>query len=113
MTPDETFSAKLIPPIAGFFGAVIMLSYMAEIPPRHWATALLAGVLAAYFVPPIAVAWLAHQGVAWLPEDGSVEGLLGLLLGLASIHLVGGLTVLGRRFAGDPTSFISRKGDEQ
>lgn len=113
MTPDETFSAKLIPPIAGFLGAVIMLSYLAEIPPRHWVTALLAGVLAAYFAPPIAVAWLAHQGVEWLPIDGSVEGLLGLLLGMGSIHIVGGLTVLGRRFAGDPTGFIRRKGEEQ
>lgn len=113
MTPDETFSAKLIPPIAGFLGAVIMLSYLSEIPPRHWVTALLAGVLAAYFAPPIAVAWLAHKGFEWLPVDGSVEGLLGLLLGMGSIHIVGGLTVLGRRFAGDPTGFIRSKGGEQ
>ena len=113
MTPDEAFSTKLIPPIAGFFGAVIMLSYMSEIPPRHWATALLAGVLAAYFAPPIAMAWLEHQGFSWLPVDGSVEGLLGLLLGMASIHLVGGLTVLGRRFAGDPTAFIRNRGEHK
>ena len=112
MTPEEHFSTKLIPPIAGFFGAVIMLSYMSEIPPRHWATALLAGVIAAYFAPPIAMAWLTHQGLAWLPADGSVEGLLGLLLGMGSIHIVGGLTVLGRRFAGDPTGFIRRKGGD-
>lgn len=109
MTPEH-FSAKLIPPLAGFLGAVIMLSYMSEMPPRHWAAALLAGVLSAYFVPPIVSAWFAHAGLEWLPSDGSVEGLLGLLLGMGAIHLVGGLTVLGKRFAGDPTGFIRRKG---
>lgn len=111
--PPDSLTAKLVPPIAGFLGAVIMLSYMSEIPPRHWVTALLAGVLAAYFVPPILVAWLIHKGIAWLPLDGSVEGLLGLLLGLASIHLVAGFTVLGRRFARDPAGFIQRKGGDQ
>lgn len=112
MPPDDQFSARLIPPIAGFLGAVIMLSYMSEIPPRHWVTALLGGVLAAYFVPPIVLAWAAHKGWGWLPLDGSVEGLLGLLLGMASIHLVGGLSVLGRRFSKDPMAFPWKRGDE-
>lgn len=111
MTPEQ-ITAKLLPPIAGFLGAVIMLSYMSEMPPRHWVAALLAGVLAAYFVPPIVLAWLAHAGLDWLPTDGSVEGLLGLLLGMGAIHIVGGLTVLGKRFAGDPTGFVRKRGKE-
>lgn len=113
MTPESFSATKLIPPVAGFFGAVIMLSYMQEMPARHWAVALMAGVLAAYFVPPIALAWLLHTGVAWLPLDGSVEGLLGLVLGMAAIHFVGGLAELGRRFTRDPLGTIRGKGDDQ
>lgn len=113
MTPETFSSTKLIPPIVGFFGAVIMLSYMSEIPVSQWATALLFGVISAYFGPPIIVAWLAHAGLAWLPADGSVEGLLGLTLGLSSIHIVGAIAVLGRRFSRDPTGFVRRRGGEQ
>ncbi|WP_068634894.1 hypothetical protein [Thauera butanivorans] len=113
MTPEPFSSTKLIPPIVGFFGAVIMLSYMHEVPTSQWATALLFGVLGAYFGPPVIVAWLLHTGIAWLPTDGSVEGLLGLAVGLLSIHFVGAIAVLGRRFSRDPTGFIKRRGGSE
>ncbi|MCA9911835.1 MAG: hypothetical protein KC496_00735 [Anaerolineae bacterium] len=97
---------KFIPPALGFLGAIIMMSYMKEMPPRIWVTAILAGVCSAWVVPPIAAAWLIHAGISWLPIDGSVEGLLGLLMGLASIHLVAGAAVLGRKFSDNPLDFL-------
>lgn len=105
---------KFIPAIVGFAGAVITLCYIPELSRRQWVTAILFGISSSYFVPPLVIAWLHHNEIAtWVPNDGSVAGLLGLLLGMASIHIVGGLTVLGRRFARDPVGFISRKGGEK
>lgn len=106
MTPETFSTTKLIPPLLGFFGAVIMLSYMRELPLTQWVPALLFGVLSAYFGPPVIVAWLLHLGWSWLPADGSVEGVLGLALGLGGIHIVGALAVLGARFARDPLGTV-------
>jgi len=107
-------SAKLLPALVGFVGALITLSYMPDLSRRQWVTAVLFGTVASYFVPPIFSAWAHQSGAAlWLPADGSIEGLCGLLLGMGSIHIVGGVTVLGRRFSGDPTGFVRRRGEEE
>lgn len=111
---SSTFAgAKLIPPVVGFVGAVIMLSQMEPMPPRRWLSAILMGVLSAYLVPPIIVAYLVQQlGWAWLPTMETL-GVLGLLFGLAGIHLVAAAFVLGSRFGRDPAAFIANKGEEK
>lgn len=106
----QHLAEKMVPPIAGFFGAVVMLSYLEELSTRQWMSALLAGVLSSYFVPPVALAWLQHSGVTWLPQDFSLAGLMGLILGMLAIHLVAGIAVLGRGFSKDPIGFVLRRG---
>lgn len=99
---------KLIPPGAGFFGAMLMMSYLGEMPKRMWFVALGMGVLVPYFGTEVALHWLEHQ-FPWLrPDDGhnmSLAGLIGFAMGLMSIHLIGALATVGRRFAEDPQGF--------
>jgi hypothetical protein len=80
-----------------------MLVHTRELDKRRMLVAVGFGVLAAWLMPPIAVAGLRQSfGWAWLPSDGSVEGLLGLLVGLGSINLVGAWL----RFVRDPKAAL-------
>lgn len=107
-------SSKLLTVLLGFVGAVITLSYMPELTKRQWLSSVLFGVVAAYIAPPSVVALIHHTGIAtWLPADGSVEGLSGLLLGMGSIHIIAGFTLIGRRFGKNPLSFFRRGKWEQ
>lgn len=106
----ETIAEKVVGPLAGFFGAVVMLTYMDEASTRRWMSALLAAVLSAYFVPPIVLSWMKHSGITWLPHDYSAAGLLGLTIGMLAIYLVGAMAMLGRHFAEDPIGFFLRLG---
>jgi hypothetical protein len=103
--PDN-LAARVLAPVLAFVGAVVMLSYLNDVPTRIWFAAVVGSVAAAYVGAPITVAWLIHRGATWLPTDGSVHGVVGLLLGLGSIHFIGGLSVLGKRFAEDPLSVL-------
>ena len=107
--------SKLFPPLAGLAGAIITLSYMTELTRRQWASALVIGVFGAYIITPIASAYLRHHfGAVWLPSDGSVEGLIGMMIGMAGIHVVGGFTVIGRKFSSDPVgAIVKMKGGEK
>lgn len=104
--PDN-LAARVLAPVLAFVGAVVMLSYLDSVPTRVWFAAVLGAVAAAYVGAPITVAWLIHNGADWIPTDGSVHGVVGLLLGFGSIHFIGGLSVLGRRFAEDPMSVLT------
>jgi len=96
-------ASKLFPPLMGLAGSVISLSYMMELTKRQWGTALTIGVFGSYLITPVASAYLRHSvDMSWLPQDGSVEGLIGLMIGMAGIHVVGGFTALGRKFSDDP-----------
>lgn len=105
-TPD------LIKPIiaaAGFFGALITLSAMPELTKRQMALAVLSGVTFAFWGTPIITAWIfSTASASWLPSGGSVEGLVGLLLGMGGIHLVGMFNTLAEGFSKDPISFIKK-----
>lgn len=81
---------KLAPPLLGFIGASLQLLYTRELDPRRMAVAVIAGVLSAWIVPPMIVAYASTvPALAFLPAGGSVESLLGLLVGMCSINLVG------------------------
>ncbi len=103
---------KLAPPLIAFLGAVTTISYMPELTRRQWLSAVMFGVLSAYYIPPIAGYWLRQQ-YPWIPADGSVEGLAGLILGLGSIHIIGALTTMGKRFSSDPVGTIKRAGSKK
>lgn len=112
--PEPTTAAgfiasKLFPPLMGLAGAVVSLSYMPELSKRQWGTALTIGVFGAYLITPVASAYLRYSfSMDWLPNDGSIEGLIGLMIGMCGIHIVGGLTALGRKFAKDPLGILKQ-----
>lgn len=98
-------TSKLLPPFLGLVGATLMLLYTRELDPRRMAVAVVAGVVAAWLVPPIASAGLRSMGsLDWLPRDGSVEGLIGLLSGMAAINLV----AFWLRISKDPRDLIGK-----
>ena len=96
---------KLIPPGAGFLGAVLMMSYLGAMPTRIWVVALASGPVMAYFGTDVAVSYLVSI-FPWLPTSDAamvkLSGLIGCAIGLASIHLVGAFAATGRRFNADP-----------
>lgn len=102
-------ASKLFPPLMGLVGALVTLSYMKELSKRQWGTALTIGVFGAYLITPVVSAYIHHSAdMNWLPQDGSVEGLTGLLIGMMGIHAVGGATYLGRKFSENPLGLIDR-----
>lgn len=109
---QETASTDLIKPIiaaAGFLGSMITLSAMPELTRRQMALAILSGISFAYWGTPILTALLySNPSISWLPAGGSVEGLVGLLLGMGGIHLVSIFNSLAQTIANDPISFIKK-----
>lgn len=103
MDPGNWLGSKVLPPILGLVGASLMLLWTRELDPRRMAVALIFGPIAAWLVPPILVPALRSWAVlAWLPKDGSVEGLVGLLVGIAAINLVS----LWLKFSSDPRAAL-------
>jgi len=99
--------SKLFPPLAGLAGAIVTLSYMAELTKRQWGSALILGVVGAYLATPIASLYLRNTiGAENVPNDGSVEGLIGLMIGMVAIHIVSAITMLGKKFSSDPLYLI-------
>ena len=103
-TPD------LIKPIiaaAGFLGSLITLSAMPELTKRQMILAVISGIAFAFWGTPIITAWIfTTNSASWLPTGGSVEGLVGLLLGMGGIHLVAMFNTFSENFAKDPVSFF-------
>lgn len=112
--PEPTTTAgfvasKFFPPLMGLFGSLVTLSYMQELTKRQWGTALTIGVFGSYLITPIVSAYLHYTvDMTWLPQDGSVEGLIGLLIGMVGIHAVGGFTYIGRKFSQDPFGILKQ-----
>ncbi len=100
-------ASKLAPPLFGLVGAVMMLLYTREADHRRMVVAVVAGMVLAYVLPPILMGY-ARSVISWLPADGSVEGLLGFLLGLAAIGLVGWWLKVSR----NPDALLNRGGGE-
>lgn len=103
---------KLIPPLFGFFGSAVMMSYLGTMPLRMWATALASGPVMAYLATDTVLGYLGTI-LPWLPtgEEGVIKlsGLVGCAIGLASIHLVGAVATFGQRFAANPPSIKELK----
>lgn len=98
---------KLVPPAMGFFGSVLMMSYLGQMPVRLWAVALAAGAVTPYFGVEFVMQYLTHT-FGWISRDHSMglAGLIGFVMGLCAIHGIGALATLGKRFSENPTSFL-------
>ena len=99
---------KALPTILGLVGAAIALTYSASPPgKRQWFAAVLSGGAFAFVGTPVLVAAVRHYlGWDWLPQDGSVEGLVGLVFGIAGMRVVSGIITASSTFASDPVGFI-------
>lgn len=97
---------KMVPPGAGFFGAILMMTFLGEMSKREWFVALATGVMVPYFGTETLMHYLDHtfEWVAQPAGDHSMglAGLIGFVMGLMSIHLVGALATFGKRFASNP-----------
>lgn len=102
-------ASKLAAPLFGLVGAVLMLLYTREQDQRRMVVAVVAGMVLAYVLPPIVMGYARSAGWAWLPTDGSAEGLLGFLLGLAAIGLVGWWIRTSR----NPDALVNRRGESK
>ena len=102
-------ASKFFPPLMGLLGSLITLSYAPEFTKRQWGAALTIGVFGAYLVTPIFSAYILYsERGAWLPKDGSVEGLFGIMFGMVGIFLVGAVSNLGKKFAADPLAVFKQ-----
>jgi Na+/proline symporter len=102
--------SKLFPPLMGFLGACLTLLYTNELNRKRMLVAITFGIASAIVGPPILIPALREgAGLSWIPTNGSAEGLIGLILGVASINIV----ALLLNFSANPASLrdvISGKG---
>lgn len=106
---DVITSHKALPALLGLVGAAIAMTYSPSPPGRRqWFAAVLSGGAFAWVGTSVAVAAIRHfTQWEWLPTDGSVEGLVGLLLGIAGMRLVSGIISLTTAFSNDPVGFFA------
>lgn len=99
---------KVVPVAAGLLGASLAASYGPEpMSRKRWYATLASGVAFAFFLAPMTAAATRHYWpLPWIPQDGSLEGVAGLMLGIFGIHLTGALTSLGTRFSSDPLAWV-------
>ena len=103
-TPDFLKSVFLA---TGFLGSLITLSAMPELTKKQMFLAVLSGVAFAYLGTPVVAAWVFSLASAtWLPAGGSVEGLIGLFLGMGGIHFVVFLTSVFQNLSKNPIDII-------
>jgi hypothetical protein len=95
----------------GFLGACLMLLYTNELDRKRMIVAITFGIASAIVCPPIIIPALREgAGFSWIPMNGSAEGFIGLMLGVASINLV----ALLLKFSSNPASLSAAiRGDDQ
>ena len=101
-------SGKLLNVASGFLGALIALGLNEErMPKKRWVSLILFGTVAAYFIPPMVVAWMQYEK---LPTWMHSEGAIAWGIGLGCLYITRAMMVLGRRFAKGPVAFVTSRG---
>jgi hypothetical protein len=95
---ESILASRLFAPFLSFVGVAIMVLWKRGIVKSLLAVAVLAAPVFTVLIVPIAVAWIrSAPTLAWLPTDGSVEGLIGFTVGLSALNLVAIVMRLGRQ----------------
>lgn len=95
---ESIFASRWLAPFLSFVGVAIMVLWKSGIDKPRLAVAILSAPTFTVLVVPIAVAWIrSAPSLAWLPTDGSVEGLIGLIVGLSALNIVAIVLRLGRQ----------------
>lgn len=100
--------SRAMPAIAGLIGASVAASYSpSPLSRRHWYSVLASGVAFAYFLSPMSANAIRHYWpLPWIPTDGGLEGVMGLMLGVMGIYIVSGFMVVGAKVSADPFSIV-------
>lgn len=86
---EQVLSSRLLAPFVSFVGVAIMLLWNREMKRSRMAVAVLSAPTFTVLVVPAAMAYIRSvPALAWLPQDGSIEGLIGLIVGLTALNIV-------------------------
>lgn len=86
---EQVLSSRLFAPFLSFVGVAIMLLLNPEMTRARMAVAVLSAPVFSFLVVPLATAYIRSiPSLSWLPQDGSIEGLLGFVTGLTALNLV-------------------------
>jgi hypothetical protein len=86
---EQILESRLFAPFVSFVGVAIMLLWSREMSRGRVAVAVLAAPTFSFLIVPMAMSYLRSvPALAWLPHDGSIEGLLGFVIGMVALNLV-------------------------
>lgn len=107
---DHLLESRLFAPFVSFVGVAIMVLWKRDIDRRRMAVAVLSAPAFTLLVVPLIVAWIRTMpSLAWLPKDGSVEGLIGLIVGITALNIVSMVLRVG---ASAETAAVNRVGGQ-
>lgn len=86
---EQILSSRLFAPFVSFMGVAIMLLWTSQMTRARVAVAVLSAPTFTFLVVPVVISYLRSvSALAWLPQDGSIEGLLGFVIGMTALNLV-------------------------
>lgn len=95
---DQLLASAMFAPFLSFVGVAIMVLWQRGIEKTRLAIAVLSAPIFTVLFIRIGLAWIrSHKDYVWLPTDGSVEALVGLIAGLSVLRIVAILFRLGRQ----------------
>lgn len=104
LSPEEaSIGLKLAWLIAGFFGAVISLSFVRELTKEQAVISVLTGVVTTYYATPAIVYYCS---IPKSPE--ALSHMVAFLTGLTAMNVIPGVLKLSEYFKRDPFGFVRR-----
>lgn len=86
---EQILASRLFAPFVSFMGVAIMLLWSRQMTRARVAVAVLSAPIFTVLVVPVVISYLRSvSALAWLPQDGSIEGLLGFVIGMTALNLV-------------------------
>lgn len=94
----ESLGVKAPSLVAGLAGGAASLTFQKNIGWLRALVLIITGAVCAGYLTPLAVDYVA--------ADQRLEGAYAFLIGLLSMHIIGGLISLGERFQDNPGAFL-------
>lgn len=95
---DQILASAMFAPFLSFVGVAIMVLWQRGIEKSRLAIAVIGAPIFTILAIRIGLAWVrSTKNATWLPADGSVEALIGLIVGLSVLNIIAILFRLGRQ----------------
>ena len=104
-TGGDFFGIRVAGLVAGFFGAVVSLSFIQGLTRTQAVISAVTGFLASAYLTPLAVLLAEHY---FAPLPTVVQNGFAFIVGLIGMSLLGGLVKGARLFRDDPSGFLRR-----